>query len=231
MAYVNFENNKTSCNDTNLNKMQELIKKDIETSKITEIVTETGTDLNDYTIEGRWYFSSSYTPINIPVGSNGVLEVIAGTNFIKQIWYRHGTPNNNDYQTFIRTYSSGTWSDWQQFAMVDKKGGISLLYSDTAGVTGSGTCEISETLDNFRFVVLRYSRNYVLCPLVGWQGFRGLVPYSRGNTGGNLGLFCVRGSYNDKNVTFDDIGEYTLSPSDGSIKASPATVIEIWGIR
>ena len=38
----------------------------------------------------------------------------AGNGAIKQLWYRHGTPNTNDYEFYARTYSS-TWSDWEKY--------------------------------------------------------------------------------------------------------------------
>ena len=78
------------------------------------VVTETETDLNNYISNGVFYFGSDYTPTNIPAGVNGALVVIVGTGFIKQLWFRHGTANTNDYQTYIRTCTSDTWSDWQK---------------------------------------------------------------------------------------------------------------------
>ncbi len=86
----------------------------------TQTVTTTGTDLNDYTTEGTYYFSSTYAPTNVPAGSNGILSVLKG-DCIKQLWYRHGTANSNDYQTFVRTYTSGTWSSWRRFKTVDEE--------------------------------------------------------------------------------------------------------------
>jgi len=63
------------------------------------------------------------------------------------------------------------------------------------------------------------------------EEFGGVVPeIASRNHVKNINL-VVKEALKQANVTFDDIGEYTLSPSDGSIKASPATVIEIWGIR
>lgn len=76
-------------------------------------VTTVGTDLNDYIETGRYFFNSANKPENIPAGVNGWLEVISSNdNTVKQIWYRYGTANSNDYQTFIRTKMSTTWSNW-----------------------------------------------------------------------------------------------------------------------
>lgn len=91
--------------------------------KIATDVTAISTsgDLNDYKTSGFYYFPSTQT--NIPAGSNGWLLVIgAGADErIKQIWFRYGTNNSNDYQTYVRTYSNGSndWSDWRKFIVSD----------------------------------------------------------------------------------------------------------------
>lgn len=80
-------------------------------------VTTTNTNLNDYKTEGTFYFSPTYIPTNIPAGVNGWLKVLPGndgTLIVKQIWYRHGTTNSNDYETYVRTFSSNTWSSWRR---------------------------------------------------------------------------------------------------------------------
>ena len=108
-----------------LDGLVELINTDINNlnnQKVNKVIniTSTGTNLNDYKTEGTYYFSPSYTPTNIPVGVNGWLKVIPGndgTVIVKQIWYRHGTPNSNDYETYVRTFSSNTWSNWNKLAI------------------------------------------------------------------------------------------------------------------
>lgn len=90
-----------------------------------QYVTQTDTDLNDYTEEGFYFFSPDYAPTNIPAGSNGWLAVMTGDNggtqAIKQIWYRAGTANSNDHNTYIRTRMSGNFSDWAM--VITAKGG------------------------------------------------------------------------------------------------------------
>lgn len=91
-------------------------------TKKSVVVTEAGTNLNNYTVEG-WYFftSAAVTPINIPAGINGWLHVLSntGTNglaYTKQIFYRLGTPGTNDYQTFVRTYAENQgWGSWTRY--------------------------------------------------------------------------------------------------------------------
>ena len=96
----------------NLNKMQD----NIDNAKLekTIYVSETGTDLNNYKSDGVYYFSSTVTPMNIPTGVNGWLQVFSSNqNSVKQIWYRYGTINSNDYEIYVRTKTAtDSWSDW-----------------------------------------------------------------------------------------------------------------------
>lgn len=92
-------------------------------------VREAGTNLNYYVTNGCWYFDSNVTPVNIPIGTNGWLQVIAeqpinegrNSGYIKQIWYRSGTPNENDFQIFIRTVNVGVtdWGSWRRLMVED----------------------------------------------------------------------------------------------------------------
>lgn len=118
MDKINFENlpsTNTPINASNLN----LVQTNVDNAKLEKTinVSNPGTkNLNDYTTEGRYYFGSA--PTNIPAGVNGFLEVFVASNgAVKQIWYRHGTANTNDYETYVRTYSND-WSNWKRYAMV-----------------------------------------------------------------------------------------------------------------
>lgn len=84
-------------------------------------IKETGTNLNDYINPGIYYFSADYTPTNIPVGVNGWLDVLSSeVGAIKQIWYRQGSINSNDFHTFVRTRNTlGAWSNWELLATED----------------------------------------------------------------------------------------------------------------
>ena len=98
-----------------------------------KVVTAAGGNLNNYTTAGLYYFSADYTPSNIPAGVNGLLEVKQmKPNFVKQIWHRHGTVNNNDYETYIRSYVEGTWSVWRRYAMVNDLGMVCYQGSGTS---------------------------------------------------------------------------------------------------
>ena len=81
-----------------------------------QVVTTTDTDLNDYKKTGIYFFSGTYTPVNIPAGSNGWLIVMpTSDSLVKQFWTRQGTPNSNNHHTFERIFSGGVWSDWVRF--------------------------------------------------------------------------------------------------------------------
>ncbi len=68
------------------------------------IITETDEDLNDYLTPGNFAFLSTYTPLNIPAGTSGILSVIGAEGFIKQIWYGTGVIYTRHYTT--------DWSEW-----------------------------------------------------------------------------------------------------------------------
>lgn len=102
-------------------------------------VTIANTDLNDYTQDGVYYFGANYTPTNIPAGVNGWLQVMTGeqggTIAKKQIWYRHGTANSNDFETYVRTSTDGsTWGNWNKYVTEVESGSNSngkyVKYSD-----------------------------------------------------------------------------------------------------
>lgn len=113
----------------------------------TQIIETTGTNLNDYTNEGIYFFSASYTPLNVPSGVvNGWLRVMKGSSdWVKQIWYRAGTANSNDYNIYVRTYTSaGVWSNWKRLVAEDEMYFMSgetltidTLYNALGHLTGS----------------------------------------------------------------------------------------------
>jgi len=80
-------------------------------------VKEAGTDLNDYTEEGIFYFDVDHKPQNIPAGSNGTLVVVtAFPNYAKQLWFRHGSAGNNT-ETYVRTLLGTNWYPWTRYAV------------------------------------------------------------------------------------------------------------------
>jgi len=106
---------------------------EVEESKVITVTTA-NTDLNDYKEDGLYYFGVNYTPTSIPAGVNGWLKVMAEDtkNYVKQIWFRHGTADVNDFETYIRTYSN-KWSEWKKFAIEEDSGWIDLTLNN--GIT------------------------------------------------------------------------------------------------
>lgn len=84
----------------------------------TTIVTASNVNLNNYVETGLYYFPAGGTITNVPAGVNGWLLVInsASVGGIKQIWFRHGTANTNDFETYVRTLAN-TWSNWKKIAI------------------------------------------------------------------------------------------------------------------
>jgi hypothetical protein len=223
---IDWVNDQTAINGTNLNK---LIQE-------TDTVTATGEDLNNYVKPGTFFFDSEATPLNIPTGNNGYLEVIQGnrnndTIGVKQIWHRHGTVNNNDYQTFERTFSNGTWSDWQQYAMLNKKGGITELYFGNCAV--GDTISLSESPSNFRLLLIRLQgqASYIVCPIYpGQASIRALTPFISTSAQDYITLFAIRGTFSSNNFTYENATTLKVATS-GIAQENVYSIVGIYGIR
>lgn len=148
---------------TTLEEAQELLGGN---TKVT-VVTTAGEDLNDYTKPGWYYFESSYTPTNIPAGSNGWLQVVDTpdhvNSWIKQIWYRSGTPGTNDQQTFVRTkLNNNAWGAWAKYYT---NRDITLTYNvyrtlAELGLSGQVTTQqVFEALPTKSCIVFSHSAN------------------------------------------------------------------------
>ena len=74
------------------------------------------TDLDSIIESGLYYVhNDSGNDLNYPIGQNGHLIVIEGNNFVRQIYFRGGTPNVNDIQWYSRSKHAtvnGAWGDW-----------------------------------------------------------------------------------------------------------------------
>jgi len=159
MAYKkqNWQNDVTPLNDDRLNHMED----GIERANNTIVVTTANTDLNDYTETGIYYFSTSYVPVNIPAGTNGWLIVMKGNqnNVIKQIWSRHGTPNTNDFETYIRLKSGNwDWGKWQRF-IVENDLYYKVGDSQTINWTGGGILTTAKQEIQFSIPLPKNAKN------------------------------------------------------------------------
>lgn len=144
-------------------------------------VTIANTDLNDYTQDGVYYFGANYTPTNIPAGVNGWLKVMTGeqggTIAKKQIWYRHGTANSNDFETYVRTSTDGsTWGNWNKYVTEVESGSNSngkyIKYSDGTMICYNTVYMTKDITSNFEgsFFVdsgdINYPVNFITPPTV-----------------------------------------------------------------
>ena len=116
--------------DTQVQNLINILQQEIEHVKDgsafllkTQIVSTENTDLNNYIEDGTYYFSTNYTPLNVPSTCvNGWLRVMKGNSnsVIKQVWYRHGTVNANDFETYVRTkIGTSGWSNWKRYITND----------------------------------------------------------------------------------------------------------------
>ena len=94
-------------------------------------IVDADADLDDYTSTGVYFFRAGHTYNNIPNSSaNGFLVVYhesSASDWTKQLFYRGGTPNSNDFQCFVRsTNTNGTWSNWRRFFVDDDTGWVAV---------------------------------------------------------------------------------------------------------
>ena len=147
---------------SNIDGLQSLldVKSDNDHRHYPIAITVTGEDLNDYTDAGFYTFAQSYTPTNAPSGNvNGWLLVIPwnkGNGTIKQLWFRHGTVGNNDFETYVRTkVGTNAWGSWSKYYTTSNPptyaevGASPAFTNDTGGVeysygSGSGKNVLTE---------------------------------------------------------------------------------------
>ena len=104
-------------------------------SKVDKISSRGSVDLNTITTTGMYYVTSGGDASNhFPVGTNGHLFVMSDGSRIRQVFFRVGTVNSNDFQWYSRSKSSDTsvglnsdgWSEWWLLS------GIEKVYTGTA---------------------------------------------------------------------------------------------------
>lgn len=105
---------------TQLNQNWDIIDAEmIKRFKVVTNVTTANTNLDDYKTSGIYFFTSNFTPVGIPSGSNGWLIVLpnspTNSSFVKQIWLRAGVPDSNDHITYVRTLVGEVWSNWSKY--------------------------------------------------------------------------------------------------------------------
>ncbi len=104
--------NNSVLNKTTMNDLENRIEAITTTTRASGQSSDD--DMNNYTENGIYYFP--YQPKNSPPVVNGFLVVMSYNNTVKQLFFRHGTANSNDFETYVRTRNDATtWSDWTKF--------------------------------------------------------------------------------------------------------------------
>lgn len=91
-------------------------------------------DLNTVTEAGLYYVSSGTTDLHFPIGSNGHMLVMSDGDRIRQVFFRVGTIDSNNFQWYSRSRSSvlteGLDADgWSQWWLLS---GCEIAWSGTA---------------------------------------------------------------------------------------------------
>lgn len=105
------------------------------------VITTSGTDANSYSVSGIYFFLQDNSPTNAPATkANGWLIVSNyGNAAIKQIWFRLGALNSTDSDMYVRTYNSGSWSNWRKVATVPAATSPMQVVGITQGTLNSVT--------------------------------------------------------------------------------------------
>ena len=160
---------------------------DLETAKSrgqignAKAVTVAGEDLDDYIYPGIYTFAGSYTPEHIPAGVNGWLVVLRwptsdANATVKQLWFRHGTVGDNDFETYVRTkLGTNAFGSWSKFYTTSNP--------PTAAEVGAMAKSLQPTSDNGD-VSVSWSNQDVISKIVALpSGIH--TAYAKGNTTGN----------------------------------------------
>lgn len=192
---------------------------DASSIRTVQNVLVAGTNCDSYIYNGCYYFDSERTPINAPAGvTNGWLQVISeqplnegrGSGYVKQIWYRAGTPNSNDFQTFIRTANIGItgWSAWRRLIVEDdiyysvgeQYWNYSIIYCG-GHITGGNTSictniSVPKRMDRINSITVN---GYDITV----RSTAGSYIINRLATGSNLSISCVKADPTNVQITIN----------------------------
>ena len=94
--------------------------------KIDKISKYAAVDLNTLTESGLYYVSDETTALHCPAGSNGHILVMSDGTRVRQVFFRVGTVNTNNFQWYSRSLGSDTtvgdngWSEWWLLSGTEK---------------------------------------------------------------------------------------------------------------
>lgn len=115
------------------------------------IPTNIALNLNNCVYPGIYMVESSSNLTNTPTEwTDGWLKVYGrnpqNNTLLKQVAFRNGATNTNDFHTFVRTgTSSGTWSDWARFLCDKGDNYMSGALEVAKNITGNQNLTISGT--------------------------------------------------------------------------------------
>ena len=95
-------------------------------SKVDKIKKYSAIDLNTLTESGLYYVSDETTALHCPAGSNGHLLVMSDGTRVRQVFFRIGTVDTNNYQWYSRSLGSDLtigddgWSKWWLLSGTEK---------------------------------------------------------------------------------------------------------------
>lgn len=98
-------------------------------AKVDKVSSYGSVDLNTLTTTGMYYVTSGGDANNhFPVGTNGYLLVMSDGSRVRQVFFRAGTVNSNDFQWYSRSKSSDNtvglnadgWSQWWLLSGTEK---------------------------------------------------------------------------------------------------------------
>lgn len=87
-------------------------------NKVDKIKKLAAVDLNTLTTSGLYYVSDETTDLHCPAGSNGHILVMSDGTRVRQVFFRVGTVDSNNYQWYSRslgsdlTFGDNGWSQW-----------------------------------------------------------------------------------------------------------------------
>ena len=96
--------------------------------KVNKIISYSAVDLNTITESGIYYVGSGSADLHYPAGTNGHLLVMSTGPLVRQIFFRVGTVNNNNWQWYSRSIGVDTtlglsgdgWSEWWLLSGTEK---------------------------------------------------------------------------------------------------------------
>jgi hypothetical protein len=94
--------------------------------KVDKIKKYSAVDLDTLTESGLYYVSDETTALHCPAGSNGHILVMSDGTRVRQVFFRVGTVDTNNYQWYSRslgtdlTLGENGWSKWWMLSGTEK---------------------------------------------------------------------------------------------------------------